>query len=241
MIWPGRGSASDIEAAEVVSHAVVAGQALYDVPTPQADPLTSEAPGSPGKVMSRRGHLWHSPDARSTGRVGEGHGPSLNGGRVPAKAGRDPAGRDLRWEARMRGCWVVVVSALILGSVAGCGDDASGPAPDPADATSCADLADKFAEITGELLDVIGDRTDADMESASSEDEAAGDEWMTTAFALVARVGELCDEGEFDRLLCERESGLEPGGEAGQRFLRDNYPDCQGTDTDVDPEPSGSG
>jgi hypothetical protein len=126
----------------------------------------------------------------------------------------------------MRDWRVAVVVALILGSVAGCGDEASGSAPDPADATSCADLADKYAEITGELLDVIGNRTDADMESVSSEDESAGDAWMTTAIAVGARVGELCNEGEFDRLLCVRKPGLEPGGEAGQRFLRDNYPDC---------------
>jgi hypothetical protein len=127
----------------------------------------------------------------------------------------------------MRGRWVVVSVALLVGSVAGCGDD-SGSAPDPADATSCADLADKFTEITGEILDVIGGRTDADMESASAEDEAAGDAYMESAFAVVVRVGELCDEGEFDRLLCERRSELEPGGEAGQHFLRDNYPDCSG-------------
>jgi hypothetical protein len=125
----------------------------------------------------------------------------------------------------------------MLGSLAGCGDDASGSAPDPADATSCADLADKFVEITGEFLDLLGDRTDADMESATAEDEAAADEWMQTAFALVARIGDLCDEGEFDELLCERKSGIEPAGEAGQTFLRDNYPDCSGTDTQVEPEP----
>lgn len=137
----------------------------------------------------------------------------------------------------MRGRWVPVAIALMLLASTGCGDDASGSAPDPEDATNCADLADKFTEITGEILDVIGDRTDVDMESATSENEAAGEAWMTTAFALVARVGELCDEGEFDQLLCERKSGLEPGGEAGQHFLRDNYPDCSGTDTQVDPEP----
>lgn len=137
----------------------------------------------------------------------------------------------------MRGRWVAVVVLLSLGAAAGCGDDASGAAPDPEDAASCADLADKFSEITGDLLDVIGDRTDADMESASSEDEAAGDEYMATAFAVVARVDELCDEGEFDRLLCERKSGLEPGGEAGERFLRDSYPGCSGPDTEADPEP----
>ncbi|MCB2224911.1 MAG: hypothetical protein KQH83_12145 [Actinobacteria bacterium] len=114
-------------------------------------------------------------------------------------------------------------------SMVGCGDDASGSAPDPADATSCADLADKFTEITGEVLDVIGDRTDADMESASAEDDAAGNEWMETAFALVARIDDLCDEGEFDRLLCEREADLTPGGEAAERFLRDNFdPVCSG-------------
>lgn len=128
----------------------------------------------------------------------------------------------------MRDRWVVVVIALVLGSIAGCGDDASGSAPDPADATSCADLADKFVEITGDLLDQIGDRTDADMESASSEDQAAGDAYMATAFEVVARIAELCGEGEFDRLLCERASGLSPAGEAGERFLRDNFPDCSG-------------
>lgn len=136
----------------------------------------------------------------------------------------------------MRSRWLPMVIALMVLSSTGCGDDGSGPTPDPAEAASCADLADKFVEITGDLLDQIGDRTDADMESASAEDEAAGDAYMETAFELVARIGELCDEGEFDRLLCERKSGLEPGGEAGERFLRDNYPDCSGTDMQIDPE-----
>lgn len=128
----------------------------------------------------------------------------------------------------MRGRWTAVAVVLSVGLAAGCGDDAPGSAPDPADAASCGDLADKYVEITSDLLDVIGDRTDADMESATSDDDAAGDAWMAAAFAVVGRIGDLCGEGEFDRLLCERAPGLAPGGEAAERFLRDNFPDCAG-------------
>ena len=141
----------------------------------------------------------------------------------------------------MRRQALLVLPVLLLALIVGCADSSSTSAPDPADATNCADLADKFTEITGEIVDLLGDRTDADMESATEEDEAAADEWMATAFALVSRIGELCEEGEFDRLLCERKSELVPAGEAGERFLRDNYPDCSGTDTHVEPEPSGNG
>ena len=66
------------------------------------------------------------------------------------------------------------------------------------------------------------------MESPPADIEAAAEEWMEISFELVPRIAELCgDEGEFDELLCDRKSEIEPGGEAGDRFLRDNYPGCQ--------------
>lgn len=127
----------------------------------------------------------------------------------------------------MRSRWVLVVPVLALGLIAGCGDGSNTSAPDPADATSCADLADKYVETTADIIDQIGDRTDADMESPPAELEAAAEEWMEVVQELVPRIGELCDDGEFDALLCDRKSDIEPEGEAGERFLRDNYPGCQ--------------
>jgi hypothetical protein len=113
-----------------------------------------------------------------------------------------------------------------LGLVAGCGDDTTTSAPDPSDATSCADLANKYVEMTRDIISQIGDRTDADMESPPAEIESAAEEWVNTTFVLVPRIADLCDEGEFDELLCDRASEIEPAGEAGARFLRDNFPAC---------------
>lgn len=141
----------------------------------------------------------------------------------------------------MRGRWILVPLFCLLGLIAGCGDSAtttSAPdaadttaasAPDPADATSCADLADSYADSTADIISQIGDRTDADMETPPAHLEAAAEEWMENSFALVRRIAELCTyEAEFDELLCDRKSRINPAGEAGERFLRDNYPDCPG-------------
>jgi len=64
------------------------------------------------------------------------------------------------------------------------------------------------------------------MESPPAEIETAAEEWMNTAFDLVPRIADLCDEGEFHELLCDRKSEIEPAGEAGERFLSDNFPAC---------------
>ncbi len=123
---------------------------------------------------------------------------------------------------------VLIVAFVALGVAAGCGDanDSNASAPDPADATSCADLADKYFEITRDIVAQIGDRTDADMESPPAEIETAAEDWMNTSLELVPRISDLCAENEFDELLCDRRSEIEPLGEAGERFLRDNYPTC---------------
>jgi hypothetical protein len=129
----------------------------------------------------------------------------------------------------MRRRYVLVLAACVLG-MAACGDDTTTTtsAPDPADATSCADLANKYVEMTSDIIDQIGDRTDAEMESPPAEIETAAEEWVNTSFALVPRIGDLCEEGEFDELLCERKSEIEPTGEAGEHFLSDNFPSCSG-------------
>ncbi len=121
---------------------------------------------------------------------------------------------------------VPVLAICVLGLIAGCSDDTTTSAPDPADASSCVDLADKYVEITGELIGQIGDRSDAEMESPPAELETTAQDWMDTSFDLVSRIDDLCDEREFDELLCDRKSEIEPAGEAGERFLRDNFPAC---------------
>ena len=121
---------------------------------------------------------------------------------------------------------LLTVAVCVSWLVAGCGGDTATSAPDPADATSCADLADKYVEITSDIIEQIGDRTDADMESPPAELEASAESWMNTSFGVASRIADLCDEGEFDELLCARKSGIEPAGEAGERFLRDNFPSC---------------
>lgn len=128
----------------------------------------------------------------------------------------------------MRRSWLVVVVVVVQGLMAGCGESSSeAPAPDPADATSCDDLANKYVEVTASIVDRIGDRSDTDMESPPADLEAAANDWMGVMMALVPRIAELCASGdEFDVLLCDRESEIVPGGEAGEHFLRDNYPTC---------------
>lgn len=127
----------------------------------------------------------------------------------------------------MLGRRVLALGVAVLGLVAGCAsDDTTTSAPDPSDATNCADLANKYEEITRDIVAQIGARTDAEMESPPAEIEAAAEQWMNATFDLVPRIDDLCDEGEFDELLCDRRSDIEPAGEAGERFLRDNYPSC---------------
>jgi hypothetical protein len=121
----------------------------------------------------------------------------------------------------------LTLTACVAGLLAGCGGATTAPAPDPADATSCADLADKYFEITANLIDMVGDRTDSEMESPPAEFQAAGDDWLEVTSQIWPRVAELCDGEEFDQLLCERISEIEPAGEAGERILRDNFPRCE--------------
>jgi hypothetical protein len=121
---------------------------------------------------------------------------------------------------------VAILAICIFGLVAGCGGDTAASAPDPAEATTCGDLADKYVEITKDIIEQIGDRTDADMEAPPAELEASAEAWMNTSFDVVSRIADLCNDDEFDQLLCERKSEIEPTGEAGERFLRDNFPAC---------------
>lgn len=121
---------------------------------------------------------------------------------------------------------VLFWALCLFGVITACGDSADVAAPSSAGVTGCADLADRYVEITGGIIDQIGDRTDADMETPPANLEAAAEEWMQDAFEIAARVDELCGGGEFDQLLCDRRSTIAPKGEAGQRFLRDNFPTC---------------
>lgn len=132
----------------------------------------------------------------------------------------------MRFEASSLSTPRLALTACIAGLLAGCGGATTTPAPDPADATSCADLADKYFEITANLIDMVGDRTDSEMESPPAEFQAAGDDWLEVALEISDRVAELCDGEEFDELLCARISEIEPGGEAAERLLRDNFPPC---------------
>lgn len=130
------------------------------------------------------------------------------------------------WEVHMKRHWIPLVPVLLLAVISGCGDGSTTSAPDPADATSCADLADKYVEIAQELLDSMGELTTADMESPPADVEAAADDWFAVYQDLVPRISELCGADEFDDLLCDREGDVEAFGEEGERFLEENYPSC---------------
>ena len=119
----------------------------------------------------------------------------------------------------MRSRCLLIAMACVMGLLASCGGDSMEPA-------GCADLADRYAAATREIIELIGERTDAEMESPSQDLQDAADEWFATMSDVIPRIADLCGEDEFDELLCEGKSQIEPRGEAGRRFLDENYPAC---------------
>jgi len=127
----------------------------------------------------------------------------------------------------MEGRRLLIGALCLLGLIAGCGNDDTGSSTkNRVDTGSCAYLADSFVDITRDIIDKIGDRTNAEMESPPADLEAAAEDWVAARAELTPQVADLCADGEFDELLCERKASIEPAGEAGQRFLQENYPDC---------------
>lgn len=116
----------------------------------------------------------------------------------------------------------LVLICLVI-AVAACGEDTAGPLvlPDPADATTCAELSDMFEEMTADMVGVLGDRTAEEMDDFFDESEVDDIAWLETANEIGMRTGELCDvdAGEFEALACDWLVSISPEGEAGQLFL----------------------
>lgn len=134
----------------------------------------------------------------------------------------------------MSGRWIRIALVAMLVSVPACSSDTdTGAAYDPAAAESCADLADMFVGSTQRMLDALGTRSDADMAEIDpdipAELQTASDEigeWFSGPAG--ERVVELCPGGvdEFETLVCEQASSLQPDGEAGERHMSENFPPC---------------
>lgn len=120
----------------------------------------------------------------------------------------------------MRRPILMLLACLMLG-VWACGEGTVGPLvlPDPADATTCAELSDMFEEMTADMVEMIGDAEDFDEYLA--ENEADGVAWLETTNEIGARTGDLCDldAGEFEELVCGWLSSISPADEAGRQFL----------------------
>jgi hypothetical protein len=119
---------------------------------------------------------------------------------------------------------VLVLLVCLLAAVGACGEGTAGPAPDPADATSCEELADKYAEVTAEMVEAIGNRTLEEMDPMPEELYDLGEPYFATSNEIGIRTADLCEEGEFIELGCARLTSIEPAGEAGQEFLDNAKP-----------------
>ena len=127
--------------------------------------------------------------------------------------------------------WLAIAVALILLSPACTSSESNPAAYDPQGAGSCEELADMFIGTHIRMLEALGTRTDAEMEESdiSPEIRAAGEElgeWFSTEAG--ERIGDLCPGGveEFETYVCEDVDLLEPGGEAGERHIREAVPPC---------------
>ena len=117
---------------------------------------------------------------------------------------------------------VVVVLAVSMA----CGDD---PVTDPRRATSCAGLVEAGRATAEAVLDVLGDRSVADLEASDDERPFADVEHILRADAFTERTNALgCGAAELTRLACTAYQGLstQARGEAAREFLAPYFKAC---------------
>ncbi len=134
------------------------------------------------------------------------------------------AGRERSWRFRRLAPAVVVLT--VLGSASACGDDT---VTDPRRATSCAGLVEAGRATAEEVLDVLGDRTVADLYEADPERPFAEVEHVAGAEAFAERADALgCGAAELTRRACTAYQGLSTRarGEAAREFLAPYFAAC---------------
>jgi hypothetical protein len=144
---------------------------------------------------------------------------------------------------------VVIGLSMMLLTAAACGggSDTTEPDPTPApvptvaptttspgtavgtgQATGCEELADQFISGAQGFLDVMGD---ASFDALSPDGPPPPDEWQTAGGTWVERRSSIEEQAAslgcadtLDQLICERQPQLDPQGDAGLVFVRDNTP-----------------
>ena len=120
---------------------------------------------------------------------------------------------------------LALVVVVLVVSMA-CGDD---PVTDPRRATSCAELVEAGRATAEAVLDVLGDRTVADLEASDDERPFADVEHILRADAFTERTNALgCGAAELTRLACTAYQGLstQARGEAAREFLAPYFKAC---------------
>ena len=120
---------------------------------------------------------------------------------------------------------LALVVVVLVVSMA-CGDD---PVTDPRRARSCAELVEAGRATAEAALDVLGDRTVADLEASDDERPFADVEHILRADAFTERTNALgCGATELTRLACTAYQGLstQARGEAAREFLAPYFVAC---------------
>ena len=121
---------------------------------------------------------------------------------------------------------VPAVVLVVLAVSTACGDD---PVTDPRRATSCAGLVEAGRATAEAVLDVLGDRSVADLEAVDDERPFAEIEHIRRVEAFTERTNALgCGAAELTRLACTAYQGLstQARGEAAREFLAPYFVAC---------------
>jgi len=121
---------------------------------------------------------------------------------------------------------VPAVVLVVLAVSTACGDD---PVTDPRRATSCAELVEAGRATAEVVLDVLGDRSVADLEAIDDERPFAEIEHILRVEAFTERTNALgCGAAELTRLACTAYQGLstQARGEAAREFLAPYFVAC---------------
>ena len=119
-----------------------------------------------------------------------------------------------------------MVALSVAGLVTGCGDE---PVSDPRRATTCAGLVEAGRVIAEAVLDLLGDRSMADLMEDDPDEPFAEVDRLLRAEAFAERAEALgCGAAELVRRACTSYQGLssQARGEAGREFLAPYFAAC---------------
>ena len=115
---------------------------------------------------------------------------------------------------------------VVLAAAVACGDD---PVTDPRRATSCAGLVEAGRATAEAVLDVLGERTVAELEAVDDARLLVEIEHILRVEAFTERTNALgCGAAELTRLACTAYQGLstQARGEAAREFLAPYFAAC---------------